>query len=298
MYCCMHKCRNSSISHKAGSHLAHCNLSGVQFRYGTSLFVAKASKEIILSTGTIGTPQILPGNTDAAGPPERGKNASEHAYSGVSWAVNSNQTVESITQNTTRFNEAFAEWDRSRTGPFVDPSPGTHAGWLRLNADSPVFDGYPGHFISLTVAMVSPSVAFGDPQQHLPARRRGTAIWARRRSTGCDEPAELTAHIRANSGRGITLLGRLPIVPGAHTQAATYVVAERGADMVIGSHARALEAESSVQRWVSKAESKGPKQYNSIRLDVDHRIATVRYSTIILPSFLRITRLRAGELQR
>jgi choline dehydrogenase-like flavoprotein len=100
---------------------------------GTSLFVAKASKEIILSAGTIGTPQILLNSgigdrtaLEALGIPTLldlpsvGKNASEHAYSGVSWAVNSNQTVESITQNTTRFNEAFAEWNRSRTGPFVD----------------------------------------------------------------------------------------------------------------------------------------------------------------------------------
>lgn len=94
-------------------------------------------------------------------------------------------------------------------------------------------------------------------------------------------PAELTAHIRANSGPGYHIVGTAgmsprgaqygvvdpdlkvkgiaglrvidasvlvrfilsvweipnidelqPIVPGAHTQAATYVVAERGADMV------------------------------------------------------------------
>ncbi|KAJ7871753.1 aryl-alcohol-oxidase from pleurotus Eryingii [Mycena leptocephala] len=257
--------------------------------------------------------------------PTVGKNASEHAYSGVSWAVNSNQTVESITQNTTRFNEAFAEWDRSRTGPFVDPSPGTHAGWLRLNADSPVFDvhadpspgpgaphfemlfqvsigvgGTPGHFISLTVAMVSPvsrgsvtlssSEPFAAPVIDLGllssefdalALTEGIKLVLKFASApawngylgaptvdlAAMSPAELTAHIRANSGPGYHIVGTagmsprgaqygvvdpdlkvkgihliaglrvidasvLPIVPGAHTQAATYVVAERGADMV------------------------------------------------------------------
>ncbi|KAJ6563154.1 pyranose dehydrogenase [Mycena vulgaris] len=307
---------------------------GVQFRYGTSLFVAKASKEIIISAGAIGTPQILLNSgigdrtaLEALGIPTLlnlpsvGKNASEHAYSGVSWAVNSNQTVESITQNITRFNEAFAEWNSSRTGPFVDPSPGTHAGWLRLNADSPVFDvhadpspgpgaphfemlfqpfgvgGTPGHFISLTMAMVSPvsrgsvTLSSNDPFAapiidlgllssefdalaltegiKLALKFANASAWngylgAPTVDLAAMSPAELTAHIRANSGPGYHIVGTagmsprgaqygvvdpdlrvkgiaglrvidasvLPIVPGAHSQAATYVVAERGADMV------------------------------------------------------------------
>ncbi|KAJ7866193.1 alcohol oxidase [Mycena olivaceomarginata] len=314
--------------------------TGVQFRYGTSLFVAKASKEIILSAGTIGTPQILLNSgigdrtaLEALGIPTLldlpsvGKNASEHAYSGVSWAVNSNQTVESITQNTTRFNEAFAEWNMSRTGPFVDPGPGTHAGWLRLDADSPLFNvhadpspgpgaphfemlfqpfgvgGTLGHFISLTMAMVSPvsrgsvTLSSNDPFAapvidlgllssefdalaltegiKLALKFASAAAWngylgAPTVDLAAMSPAELTAHIRANSGPGYHIVGTAgmsargaqygvvdpdlkvkgiaglrvidasvlvrfilsPIVPGAHTQAATYVVAERGADMV------------------------------------------------------------------
>ncbi|KAJ7684156.1 GMC oxidoreductase-domain-containing protein [Mycena polygramma] len=126
---------------------------GVQFRYGTSLFVAQASREIIISAGTIGTPHILlnsgigdPSTLKALGIPtvvdlpSVGKNASDHTYFQMTWAVNSNQTTESITQNATRFNEAFAEWNASHTGPFVDPSPGTHVGWLRLSANSSAFD--------------------------------------------------------------------------------------------------------------------------------------------------------------
>ncbi|KAJ6495031.1 alcohol oxidase [Mycena sanguinolenta] len=307
---------------------------GVQFKYGSSLYVAKASKEIILSAGSIGTPQILLnsgvgdrtalqalGIPTVLDLPSVGKNASDHPYTGLSWAVNSNQTVESITQNATRYNEAFAEWNTSHTGPFVDPSPGTHAGWLRLSDNSSVFDihpdpspgpdaphfevlfqpseytGLPGHFISLTMAMVSPvsrgsvTLSSADPfaaplidlglfsnefdalalteglqlaLKFVTAPTWNGYLGAPTVDITSMSPAELTAHIRANSGPGYHVVGTagmsprgaqygvvdpdlkvkgfarlrvidasvIPIVPGAHTQAATYVVAERGADMV------------------------------------------------------------------
>ncbi|KAJ7020416.1 pyranose dehydrogenase [Mycena alexandri] len=303
---------------------------------GTSLFIARASKEIILSAGAIGTPQILLnsgigdhtalaalGIPTVLNLPSVGKNVSEHAYTGLSWAVNSNQTVESITQNATRYNEAFAEWNRSHTGPFVDPSPGTHAGWLRLNADSPLFNvhadpspgpdaphfemllqpfgfaGTQGHFVSFTMAMVSPvsrgsvTLSSNDPFAApvidlgllssefdalaltegvklalkfatAPAWNHDGYLGAPTVDLAAMSHAELLAHVRANSGPGYHIVGTagmsargaqygvvdpdlkvkgiaglrvidasvLPIVPGAHTQAATYVVAERGADLV------------------------------------------------------------------
>ncbi|KAF8179707.1 aryl-alcohol oxidase [Mycena galopus ATCC 62051] len=312
------------------------SFQGVQFRYRTSLFVAKASKEIILSAGAIGTPQILLnsgigdrtalqalGIPTVLNLPSVGKNMSEHPYSGVSWAVNSNQTFESITQNATRYNEAFAEWNRSHTGPFVDAGgPGTHAGWLRLKADSPLFKIHPdpspgpssphfemlfqpfnptgtrpGHFISLTAAMVSPvsrgsvTLSSNDPfaapvidlgllsnefdalalAEGLKLALKFTSapnwkgyLGAPTVDLAAMSPAELTAYVRANSGPGYHIVGTagmsprgvrcgvvdpdlkvkgiaglrvidasvLPIVPAAHTQAATYVVGERGADLV------------------------------------------------------------------
>ncbi|KAF7374076.1 hypothetical protein MSAN_00288500 [Mycena sanguinolenta] len=130
---------------------------GVEFKYGSSLFVAEASKEIILSAGVIGTPQILMNSgigdhiaLEALGIStvlnllSIGKNASEHSFCAMSWAVNSNQTLESITRNPTRYNEAFAEWNRSRTGPFVNsPSSETHVGWLQLSDNSSVFNRHP-----------------------------------------------------------------------------------------------------------------------------------------------------------
>ncbi|KAJ7474216.1 aryl-alcohol oxidase precursor [Mycena latifolia] len=306
---------------------------GVQFRYGTSLFTATASKEIILSAGSIGTPQILlnsgigdhtalkalhiPTVLDL---PSVGKNVSDHSYFEMSWAVNSNQTIESITQNATRFNEAFAEWNTSRTGPFVDASPGTHAAWLRLSADSSAFDvhadpspgpdaphfeilfmpmgsGAGGHFISLTMALVSPvsrgsvSLSSNDPFAQplidpayltsefdaialsegvkLAEKFVSAPVWrgylgAPTTDLAAMSPAELVATLRGIAGPGFHMVGTasmsprgahygvvdpdlrvkgvaglrvidasvLPIVPGAHTQAATYVVAERGADLV------------------------------------------------------------------
>ncbi|KAF7345143.1 hypothetical protein MSAN_01890400 [Mycena sanguinolenta] len=307
---------------------------GVEFKYatnaGSSLYVAKASKEIILSAGPIGTPQILLnsgigdrtaltalGISTVLDLPSVGKNASEHPYLGMSWAVSSNQTGDSITQNTTQFNEAFAEWNSSHTGPFVDPWPGTHAGWLRLDPDSPLFDmhtdpspgpdaphfeilfqpfgfaGTPGHFISLALGMVSPvsrgsvTLSSSDPfapplidlgllssdfdalalteginlaLKFLTAPTWNGYLGAPTVDLTSMSSAELTAHIRAISGPGYHVVGTagmsargaqhgvvdpdlkvkgiaglrvidasvLPIVPAAHTQAATYAVAERG----------------------------------------------------------------------
>jgi hypothetical protein len=52
--------------------------------------------------------------------------------------VNSTQTIESITQNATAFNEAFAQWNRSHTGPFVDLG-ASQLGWFRLDRNASIF---------------------------------------------------------------------------------------------------------------------------------------------------------------
>ncbi|KAJ7449301.1 aryl-alcohol-oxidase from pleurotus Eryingii [Mycena latifolia] len=121
---------------------------GVEFAQGGSLFTAKARKEIILSAGAVGTPAILMHSgigdrttLDDLGIPSLldlksvGRNASDQPIFGVSWSVNSTQTLSSITQNQTRFNEAFAQWNRSHTGPFSAGGT-THLGFLRLDAES------------------------------------------------------------------------------------------------------------------------------------------------------------------
>ncbi|KAJ7609223.1 aryl-alcohol oxidase [Mycena polygramma] len=307
---------------------------GVQFRHETSLYIANESREIIISAGTIGTPHLLMNSgigdqrtLEALGIPtvvdlpSVGKNSSDHTYFQMSWAVNSNQTIESVTQNATRFKEAFAEWNASHTGPFVGAilAPGTHAGWFRLKASSTAFDVHadpsPGpdapHFEILFMSAPSAvcnrlsssiqfhltcsggSVSLNSSDPFAPplidlglltsdfdalALTEGIALalkfvsapaWrgylgAPTTDLAAMSPAELEATIRATAGPGYHIVGTagmspagagygvvdpdlrvkgvdglrvidasvLPIVPAAHTQAATYVVAERGADLI------------------------------------------------------------------
>ncbi|KAJ6548570.1 hypothetical protein B0H19DRAFT_1265385 [Mycena capillaripes] len=110
------------------------------FSIGESLFVAHAAKEIILSGGAIGSPQILVnsgigahatlsalGITTVLDLPSVGQNASDQPFMTTQWA------------NSTRFAEGMAQWNASRTGPFVDSGLMTHPGWFRLARGSPAF---------------------------------------------------------------------------------------------------------------------------------------------------------------
>jgi choline dehydrogenase-like flavoprotein len=119
---------------------------------GNSLFTATASNEIILSAGAVGTPTILMhsgiGDRKILDPlgistvlhlPSVGQNTSDHPIVSVGWSVNFNQTLESIVQNTTRFNEVYAQWNESHTGPFA-MSATTNVAWLRL--DTSIFGSH------------------------------------------------------------------------------------------------------------------------------------------------------------
>ncbi|KAG6867838.1 hypothetical protein C0993_010411 [Termitomyces sp. T159_Od127] len=144
-----------------------------------------ASKEVILSAGTVGTPQILlnSGIGDAAdltalginpivNLPDVGKNLSDQAALASS-CVNTNATLRA---------EFLEEWKKDKSGPFV-ASQSTHVGWLRLPPNSSIFDvtddpssgensphyelffvdgGFgptpgAGHFISVGMIVVSPA---------------------------------------------------------------------------------------------------------------------------------------------
>ncbi|KAJ7919895.1 aryl-alcohol oxidase [Mycena leptocephala] len=122
---------------------------GVQFSQGGVLFTAKAGKEIILSAGAVGTPSILLHSgigdrttlTSLGIPsllhlPSVGRNASDQPMFNAAWLVNSTQTLDSIFQNTTLFNEAYAEWNRTHTGLFATQGGPTHLAWLRLDVES------------------------------------------------------------------------------------------------------------------------------------------------------------------
>jgi choline dehydrogenase-like flavoprotein len=84
---------------------------------------------------TVGVPTVL----DL---PSVGQNVSDHTGFATSWSVNSTETFDSINQNSTRFDEAFAEWNKSHTGPFVELGV-THVAWLRLDDDAPIFVDHP-----------------------------------------------------------------------------------------------------------------------------------------------------------
>ncbi|KAJ7640226.1 pyranose dehydrogenase [Mycena rosella] len=100
------------------------SFGGVEFRYGESLFVARAAKEIVLSGGVISSPQILMNSGIGA--------RSTLSALGI-------PTVLDLPSNATRFAEGMAQWNASRTGPFVDSGGATHLGWSRLARDSPAF---------------------------------------------------------------------------------------------------------------------------------------------------------------
>ncbi|KAF8590856.1 GMC oxidoreductase [Ramaria rubella] len=161
----------------------------------SSKILVTASKEIVLSAGTVGTPVILMnsgigdkqeleevGIVSILDLPSVGKNVSDQPYVPSSWFVNSTDTLDDIGRNGTLFDEDFALWNRTRTGPF-GAALGSHIGWLRLPGNASIFNEVPdpaagprsahielaignggsmfplpsvGHFISIGAVVVSP----------------------------------------------------------------------------------------------------------------------------------------------
>ncbi|KIJ39504.1 GMC oxidoreductase [Sphaerobolus stellatus SS14] len=130
---------------------------GVEFSQGNNntapKFQVRASKEIILSAGSIGTPHILMhsgiGDKAELGAlgiesihhlPSVGKNASDHPSVRMEWSVNSTNTLDVFGYNSTALNEAFELWNRTGEGPLGLPGlGGTHISWSRLDKSSSAF---------------------------------------------------------------------------------------------------------------------------------------------------------------
>ncbi|KAJ7866250.1 aryl-alcohol oxidase [Mycena olivaceomarginata] len=106
-----------------------------------------ATKEVILSAGSIGTPNILLhsgiGNSSTLTTlgiqpvhnlPSVGQNLSDHTLLFLSFLVNSTNTFETAAHNATLAAE-------DRTGPLVD-NPLSHIGWLRVPNNSHVFEQF------------------------------------------------------------------------------------------------------------------------------------------------------------
>ncbi|KAJ6521973.1 alcohol oxidase [Mycena vulgaris] len=158
-------------------------------------FTLTARNEVILSAGSLGTPNLLLhsgiGNSSTLTSlgikpvhnlPSVGQNLTDHTRVPLSFLVNSNDTYETAARNATLAAEQLAQWNTTRTGPLVD-YPLSHIGWLRIPDNSSIFERFSdpaagpntahyellvangrggpppptGNFLSVNTALVSPT---------------------------------------------------------------------------------------------------------------------------------------------
>lgn len=157
--------------------------TGVEFAASASAprHTVTVKKEIILSAGSIGTPQILllsgVGNkTDLASIgipsvvdlPDVGQNLKDHPILSNYWQVTMNDTFDDVYRDTSVFNAKLAQWQSSRTGLFAD-SPTNALGFLRIPDDAAIWSQFEdpaagpnsGHFELLFLDGYAPAPAPG-----------------------------------------------------------------------------------------------------------------------------------------
>ncbi|KAF8142428.1 GMC oxidoreductase-domain-containing protein [Mycena galopus ATCC 62051] len=106
--------------------------------------IVSATKEVILSAGSIGTAQILllsgigdDSDLSALGiktilhNPSVGRNLTDHSLLANMWYVNSTGTFDNINRNATLAAAEVAQWEQTQMGPLVD-SPLGHLVWSRV----------------------------------------------------------------------------------------------------------------------------------------------------------------------
>lgn len=110
--------------------------------------VVTAKKEVVLSAGSINTPQILmlSGIGDRAelsaigvnvtvNLPDVGKHLKDHPIVASYFSVNSNQTYDAVERDPS---QALAIWEKNRTGVLV-ATPATALGFFRLPKNDTIF---------------------------------------------------------------------------------------------------------------------------------------------------------------
>ncbi|KAF7376524.1 Aryl-alcohol oxidase [Mycena sanguinolenta] len=118
-------------------------------------FTLTAEKEVILSAGSIGTPNILLhsgiGNSTTLSSlginavhdlPSVGQNLTDHPLISISFLVNSSGTWEDAERNATLAAEQLAQWNATKTGPLID-SIVPQLGWFRIPDNSSIFGQVP-----------------------------------------------------------------------------------------------------------------------------------------------------------
>nr|ALS87662.1 extracellular aryl-alcohol oxidase-1 [synthetic construct] len=114
--------------------------------------IVTADKEVILSAGSIGTPQILmlSGLGDAAelgrlgirpvvNLPDVGKNLQDHPIMSNYWVVNSNNTFDDVLRNTSILDADLAQWTANKTGLFGN-APANAVALLRIPGNASIFE--------------------------------------------------------------------------------------------------------------------------------------------------------------
>ncbi|KAG7095828.1 hypothetical protein E1B28_006523 [Marasmius oreades] len=114
----------------------------------------KASKEVILAGGVIGTPHILlhsgigPAQTlsklgiaSLVDNPSVGGNFTDHPGISQAWFVNSTDTWELAVRDPKVAAAQLVEWEKSRTGPLTRPVQ-SQLGWLRLPENAKIFQQF------------------------------------------------------------------------------------------------------------------------------------------------------------
>ncbi|KAJ3545659.1 hypothetical protein NMY22_g2348 [Coprinellus aureogranulatus] len=113
--------------------------------------VVYARKEVILSAGSIGTPQILQlsgigGRVDLAAlaiateihNPSVGRNLSDHLGVGNTWSATATDTVTRLLWDPAAIEPALEQWKANKTGPLTN-GVGNHLGFFRLPKNSSIF---------------------------------------------------------------------------------------------------------------------------------------------------------------
>lgn len=111
----------------------------------------RATKEVVLSAGSVGTPHLLQlsgigdrGHLSSLGistilhNPSVGQNLSDHPLVSNLWFVNSNATFDDIARNATLAAEEFAKWQQTEQGPMVNTLL-NHLAWLRVPKSEATF---------------------------------------------------------------------------------------------------------------------------------------------------------------